>query len=1208
MTFYKSSVVMLRVLFFVILLLLFACGGGGSGSSTVSSSGTGAIAFSVAWEAPATERHAAGLVQTLAATELDCQDVGVTTVEAKVYDENGTLLSTGGPWPCDQHSGTIENVAVGHHIKVVILGQNGDGLMYRGEAASITVTDGGTTEIEEPIAAINFVPSNLTPVDNTSFTATESGQASVIFDCSSTPGASTYHFLLASDPNFASIEKDEPVVFPLTVSLNPGTYYWKVSCADQHGNQGTWSETLSFTVTGAVVSFQDPNLEAAVREALNKPDGELTTDELQTVTTLSAYSRNITNLNGIQNLTQLDFLDLDSNQISDISPLQNLTQLTYLYLSENKISNITPLQNLTILSNLFLYGNQISNISILQNLTQLTWLFLSDNQISDISPLQNLTQLTNLGLSQNQISDITALQNLTQLVELFLSINQISDISPLQNLTQLTNLRLSDNQITDISLLENLTQLTVLRLDSNQISDISPLQNLTQLVNLYIGINQISTINPLQGITKLTALDMTNNQISDISPLQNLTQLVWLYSGNNQISDIGPLQNLTQLKQLWLNRNQISDVSPLQNLNQLIDLSLGDNCIADFSPIDHVANVYGKDNQGNCTLEVAEFEDANLEAAVREALNKPDGDLTLDDLETITTLDASSKNITNLNGIENLTELTDLNLGYNQISDISILQNLTQLTSLNLDSNQINDISILQNLLQLTSLSLARSQNSDITPIQNLLPQLTSLNLSYNRIDDISFLQSASQLTDLNLGWNQLNDISILQNLTQLTTLSLYHNQIRNFMPIQNLTQLTTLNLGYNQISDISILQNLPQLTTLSLPGNQISDISLLQNFIQLTMLWLSDNCITDFSPVNNVISVFGQDDQGDCSTVTRIDSTTGGEIFDTAIDGIVEIIYDAQPDSTMDSRDVLNNWDAENYQIDLSALPLGNGVDVNGNNRDDNLDAIIAQTPISFDGASSIPDFFLDTINDVDGVAGIDMVDRAIVVQHEAGTPNYRIFIDHNGDGNFISTDDMVIDITNEIVGGFDNVTGFSTEDFIVTHKVVKETMYADKVLSIRRGDIPSGNFQGYYGGNSSEENPRILTVSEAENAVIGAPDGEFLSLPGYADTQFETGFSYTTVEVGFEDTFGYDANLIITEIENNNEAVQLWIWFENGGNIQPEIIRNTDDDIVIDLSQYAGFMENSGLFTKVTIGGLDTFGPSQGFDLDAVAVRYGQ
>lgn len=165
---------------------------------------------------------------------------------------------------------------------------------------------------------------------------------------------------------------------------------------------------------------------------------------------------------------------------------------------------------------------------------------------------------------------------------------------------------------------------------------------------------------------------------------------------------------------------------------------------------------------------------------------------------------------------------------------------------------------------------------------------------------------------------------------------------------------------------------------------------------------------------------------------ITRIESGAGSEIIDTASDGLIELIFDAQSDSTLGSRDELDNWDAQTGRIDLSAFALGNGVDVDLNNTDDNLDVIITQSPVSVDGASNMPDFFLDTVNDVDGIAGIDMVDRAVVVQNEVGTTNYRVFVDINGDGNFTSTDDLVVDITNEVAGGTDDVTDFTIADFI--------------------------------------------------------------------------------------------------------------------------------------------------------------------------------
>ena len=431
----------------ILFLFLSACGGGGgSSSTTVSSSDTGAIAFSIAWEASEARQAKADLLQPLDVSALDCQDVGVTTVKATVYDENATLLASGGPWPCDDHSGTIEEVPVGTHRKVVIMGQSGEALLYRGEMSSITVTDGETTDVIEPITAYSFVPGDLSPDDGAQFTAAVSTPASVTLECGASEAAATYHFKIASDSDFTSVLQE--IIGPSrteSVSLDAGNYYWKVRYIDQHGNQGDWSETFSFTVTTVTTptSFADPNLEAAVREELGKTDGELTWEELQTVTYLDATSRDIINIEGIQNLTQLTILLLNMNQISDTTPLQSMTQLTFLAIGKNQLSNIAPLQNLTQLTYLSLWNNQIADITPLQNMTQLTDLYLWSNQISDVTPLQNLTQLTDLELDSNQISDISPLQNLTQLTDLWLADNCITDFSPV---SQVANVYGMDTQ------------------------------------------------------------------------------------------------------------------------------------------------------------------------------------------------------------------------------------------------------------------------------------------------------------------------------------------------------------------------------------------------------------------------------------------------------------------------------------------------------------------------------------------------------------------------------------------------------------------------------------------------------------------------------------------------------------------------------------------------------------------------------------------
>jgi len=213
---------------------------------------------------------------------------------------------------------------------------------------------------------------------------------------------------------------------------------------------------LAYAETPTPVTFPDPNLETAIREAIGKPMGDIYPSDLAGLTHLDASERDIVDITGLEYCTELTELNLYHNQISDISPLTNLAKLSRLSLGSNQISDISPLASLTNLRDLFLYNNQISDISPLANLTNLWALSLAINQISNISPLANLTNLWWLHLQGNQISDISPLADLTSLELLYLDSNKISNISALASLVSLADLDLWYNQIVDISpLLDN---------------------------------------------------------------------------------------------------------------------------------------------------------------------------------------------------------------------------------------------------------------------------------------------------------------------------------------------------------------------------------------------------------------------------------------------------------------------------------------------------------------------------------------------------------------------------------------------------------------------------------------------------------------------------------------------------------------------------------------------------------------------------------
>ena len=248
----------------------------------------------------------------------------------------------------------------------------------------------------------------------------------------------------------------------------------------------------------AVVTFPDPGLEAAIREAIVKPTGDILESDLVGLTTLDAASRAISDLTGIEHCASLQSLDLSFNQISDLASLSGLTALTTLDLSDNQSSNLAPLAGLTALTRLGLWSNQISNLAPLAELTALTELYLGMNQIINLAPLAELTALTTLYLGGNQINNLGPLATLTALTSLNLWSNRISDLAPLSGLTALTDLILDNNY---------------------QISNLAPLSGLTALTSLYLSDNQIGNLAPLAGLTALTSLFLSDNQITDLGPL-----------------------------------------------------------------------------------------------------------------------------------------------------------------------------------------------------------------------------------------------------------------------------------------------------------------------------------------------------------------------------------------------------------------------------------------------------------------------------------------------------------------------------------------------------------------------------------------------------------------------------------------------------------------------------------------------------------------
>ena len=202
--------------------------------------------------------------------------------------------------------------------------------------------------------------------------------------------------------------------------------------AQRSGQKTVAEERPERVAAEGEVIFPDPEVEVAVRATLKQDEGPIMIADVAELTEFRLNQRwYITDISGIEHMTNLVTFDMSQNATSDISPVSGLTKLTRLDLAQNDIEDISPVAGLTNLTYLRLHDNRVSDLSPLAELANLTELDLRINQISDISVLSELTNLNKLNLTSNQVTDISSVASLSNLTFLELTRNEITDISPL---------------------------------------------------------------------------------------------------------------------------------------------------------------------------------------------------------------------------------------------------------------------------------------------------------------------------------------------------------------------------------------------------------------------------------------------------------------------------------------------------------------------------------------------------------------------------------------------------------------------------------------------------------------------------------------------------------------------------------------------------------------------------------------------------------
>jgi formylglycine-generating enzyme required for sulfatase activity len=384
-----------------------------------------------------------------------------------------------------------------------------------------------------------------------------------------------------------------------------------------------WLPT-SFTTPAMAqgVSVPDPGLNAAIREALQKPIGPLTEQDLLTLTNLNARNRNVGSIVGLEAARNLVSLNLEINQVSNLAPLSTLTNLGTLNLSVNPLTNfflpngLTNLISLTIesagltnltlppgltrLNNLDLENNHLASFNQLSNLTGLIALDLGFNSFTNFSLPGGLTNLSTFYFAGNPLASVTLPPGLASMTDLNLSQNLLTRFTLPAGMTNLIELDLFFNQLTNLTLPADARNLAGLDLDFNRLSSLDFASNLTSLRFLHLRANQFTNFNLPVELRGLTFLDVSENPVTNITLPAGLNHLTTLrLSRNTNLSRLILPSGMTNLVGLNLTENQLTNLVLPSDLYHLESLNVGGNQLTSLTLPTGLTNLVGLFFVGN---------------------------------------------------------------------------------------------------------------------------------------------------------------------------------------------------------------------------------------------------------------------------------------------------------------------------------------------------------------------------------------------------------------------------------------------------------------------------------------------------------------------------------------------------------------------------------------------------------------------------------
>ncbi|WP_422107838.1 T9SS type A sorting domain-containing protein [Winogradskyella sp.] len=382
-------------------------------------------------------------------------------------------------------------------------------------------------------------------------------------------------------------------------------------------------------------------------------------------------------------------------------------------------------------------------------------------------PDDNFEQtLIDLGLDVGPLNDYVLTANIEGLVSLDIGGNAIADLTGIEDFLALESFNCSDNAILEVDLSSNINLLSI-NCSNNQLMNLDVSSN-TALIALNCSDNLISSLD-LSANGNLTDLNIASNNFTVFSPsdllsLQNLNcqdnAIVELdFQQNQSLTSIDCQSNLLELLNIKNGQNALLSTLNAQNNPELtcIETDTGTVPAGATWTIDATAQFAIECFFGETFVPDDNFEQALIDLGYDSG--PLDDYVFTENIEAIGFLNLSSRDISDLTGIEDFISLANLDIEGNSIENLDLSSN-TLISNLDASDNLITtiDISVLPNL---TTLDLSNNTISQL--LLNTNTDLINLNVSNNSITSLE-VSTLFNLEDFNCAFNELSSLDLTQN------------------------------------------------------------------------------------------------------------------------------------------------------------------------------------------------------------------------------------------------------------------------------------------------------------------------------------------------------------------------------------------------------------------------------------------------------------